>query len=79
MRFLPESGSVLVGVRDLESIVGKAIGSFMSERQDMKVMVILDGIDFMMAALGSGAGEILEAIGSIREVGSFLLLISLYT
>ena len=37
-----------------------------------KVVVMMDGIDFMMAALGVGAGEMLEMIGRTREV-SFLL------
>ncbi len=31
--------------------------------------MILDGMDFMMAALGEGAAEMMEMVGRIREVG----------
>lgn len=57
----------------MEGMVEEAIRSFMSEGGGKKVVVIMDGVDFMMAALGVGAGETLEMIGRIREVGFFYI------
>lgn len=50
-------------------MVEEAIGGLVNEGKN--VMVILDGVDFLMAALEEGAGEIMEMIGGIRKVGFF--------
>lgn len=69
-------GPVLASVQETENMVEEAIGDFTDEgRGGKRVMVVLDGIDFMMAALGLEAERMLDLIGRIREVG-FLLLIS---
>lgn len=75
VRFLDALGPVLDGVREMEGIIGGAIGSLKSMGRGGpgdKIMVILDGLDFMMAANGAGAGEMLEMVGRIREVGLFI-------
>jgi hypothetical protein len=65
-------GSVLVGVREMEDKLEDAIGSLASMeggKKTRKIVMILDGMDFMMAALGEGAAEMMEMVGRIREVG----------
>lgn len=69
VRFLQALGPVMAGVQEMEGMIEGAIGSFMSERGGEKVVVIMDGMDFMMATLEVGAGEMLEMVGKIREVG----------
>lgn len=53
----------------MEGMIEEAIGSFTNEGGGKRVLVLMDGVDFMMAALGLGAVEILGMIGRIREVG----------
>lgn len=65
---------MMAGVQEMERMIEEAIGSFMSEGEGKKVVVIMDGIDFMMAALEVGAWEMLEMIGRIREVRFTLFL-----
>lgn len=63
---------MLDSVREMESNIAGAIESFQSMGRggpEDKIMVILDGLDFMMAANGAGAAEMLEMVGRIREVG----------
>jgi hypothetical protein len=67
-------GSVLVGVRETEDKLEDAIGSLASMeggKKTKKIVMILDGMDFMMAALGEGAAEMMEMVGRIREVGKY--------
>ena len=53
----------------MEGMIEEAIGSFTNEGRGKRVVVLMDGVDFMMAALGLGAVEILGMIARIREVG----------
>ena len=53
----------------MEGMIEEAIGNFTNEGGGKRVVVLMDGVDFMMAALGLGAVEILGMIGRIREVG----------
>lgn len=52
----------------MEGMIEEAIKSFTNEEGGQKIVVFMDGVDFMMAALGLGAGEMLGMIGRIREV-----------
>lgn len=73
VRFLQALGPVMAGMQEVESMIEKAIESFTTQGRENKVVVIMDGMDFMMAALGLEAWEMLEMIGRFRVV-SFLLL-----
>jgi hypothetical protein len=61
-------GPVLAGVREMEGMIEGAVRGLVNEG-GKKIVVILDGVDFMMAALGEGTGGIMEMVGGIREVG----------
>ncbi len=39
------------------------------ENVDDKVLVILDGVDFLTAGMEAEVGKVMEMVGEIREVG----------
>lgn len=67
-RYVKAMGPVMAGVQQMEGMIEEAIGSFTNEGVGKKVVVFMDGVDFMMAALELGAAEMLDMIGRIREV-----------
>ena len=69
----------MAGVQQMEGMIEEAIGSFVSDEGGKRVVVFMDGVDFMMAALGLGAGEMLEMIGRIREVGFVFLPLTYFS
>lgn len=40
-----------------------------SKATDTKVLLILDGIDLLLAATETGVNDVLDTIGELREVG----------
>lgn len=69
VRFVDGLGSTLNGqMRDVENEVLQALDAPM-DGGGKRVFVILDGLDFLLAALGADAGEALDMVGEIREVG----------
>ena len=54
--------------------VEKAVIGAVSKEDGSRALVVLDGIDFLLAATETSVGEVLDFIGELREVGCFWTL-----
>ena len=61
----------------MEKAVLEAIGSKGGPNGGGKVVLVLDGLDFLLAATGCEVLGVLDMIGELREVGMFPLSTSL--
>ena len=55
------------GIAGVEKEIMTAIGS--AKGQGGRVLLVLDGLDFLLAATSVGAMEVLEMVCELREVG----------
>lgn len=55
------------GARKVEKEILAAVGR-QREGGDARVLVVLDGVDFLLAGEGVEAGELMDMVGEIREV-----------
>lgn len=51
--------------------VEKAVIGAVSKEHGSRALVVLDGIDFLLAATETSVGEVLDFVGELREVGCF--------
>lgn len=56
------------GIADVERAIMKAIGSKETRNDGGNVILVLDGLDFLLAAAGCEVLEVLDMIGELREV-----------
>lgn len=58
------------GIADVEKAIASAIGSYKENPNGAvgNVMLVLDGLDFLLAATGCEVLEILDMIAELREV-----------
>lgn len=61
------------GMDDVEKAILKAIGSKDGTNGGGNVVLVLDGLDFLLAATGCEVLGLLDMIGELREVGLFSL------
>ena len=54
------------GIQDIEAQIVASVSKLKNDGS--RVMVILDGLDFLLAATDTSVGEILDCIGELREV-----------
>lgn len=64
------------GVRDVEKEILNAVQRLKNDKGE-KVLVILDGVDFLAAAMGTEVIEVMDMVTEIREV-RFLSLFPFY-
>lgn len=60
------------GIAEAEEVLSTSIDG--SKATDTKVLLILDGIDFLLGATEAGVKDVLDTIGELREVGRPSLL-----
>ena len=58
---------------DVEKAILEAIGSKGGTDGGGKVVLVLDGLDFLLAATGCEVLRVLDMVGELREVGMFPL------
>ena len=56
------------GIADVEKAIMKAIGSKESLNDRRSAILVLDGLDFLLAATECEVLEVLDMIGELREV-----------
>ena len=56
------------GIVDVEQAIMNAIGSKETRNDGGKIILVLDGVDFLIAATGCEVLEVLDMIGELREV-----------
>lgn len=56
------------GIADVENAIMKVVGSNQTVTGRSKITLVLDGLDFLLAATGSGVLEVLGMVGELREV-----------
>lgn len=64
------------GVREVEREVLNAVQR-LKQNEGQRVLVILDGVDFLAAAMGAEVTEVMDMVTEIREV-RFLFSLSIY-
>ena len=62
------------GLDDVEKAILEAIGSKESTDGGGNVVLVLDGLDFLLAATGCEVLGVLDMVGELREVGNVLFL-----
>lgn len=60
-------GNFKGGAREIEKEIIEAVGRQKAGR-DAKVLVVLDGVDYILAGEGLEAEEVMDMVGEIREV-----------
>ncbi len=60
------------GIAKAEELLSAALDG--SQATDTQVLLILDGIDILLAATETGVNDMLDTIGELREVGRPSLL-----
>lgn len=58
------------GIEDVEKAVIGAVSKF--KEHGSRVLVVLDGLDFLLAATETSVREVLDCVGEFREVGCLL-------
>lgn len=58
------------GIAVVEKEIMAAIGN--AKEQGCRVLLVLDGLDFLLAATSVGAMEVLDMVSELREVDSLL-------
>lgn len=67
MRILDGLGGNLLG--GVEEVEREILGAVTEQGEgEMKVLVILDGMDFLMAGPGVGVEDLMDLVAEIREV-----------
>ena len=56
------------GIDDVERAIKNAIVTKENSQDRSKVMLVLDGLDFLVAATGCEVQRVLDMIGELREV-----------
>ncbi len=56
------------GIADVEKVIMKAIGSTDTMNEGRSVTLVLDGLDFLLAATGCEVLGLLDMIGELSEV-----------
>ena len=56
------------GIADVEKAIMKAIGSKETRNDGGNVILVLDGLDFLLAATECEVLRVLDMIGELREV-----------
>ena len=59
------------GVAGVEKAIMKAVGSKEALNDHRNIILVLDGLDFLLAATGCEVQELLDMIGDLREVRHF--------
>lgn len=58
-----------LGDKGIEQVEEKVSAAILKSKEDgSRVMVVLDGIDFLLAATDSSVGDLLDCVGELREV-----------
>lgn len=61
-------GMEVGGIAEVERAVIQAIGSRETRKEEGNVILVLDGLDFLLAATECGVLGVLDMLGELREV-----------
>ena len=67
------------GTAEVEKAVIKAIGSKETRKEEGNVILVLDGLDFLLAATECGVLGVLDMLGELREVRLLLRVLVAWT